>query len=71
MLKFQHKAFLIDGFLFSDFRYGIGRKIVCFPGCFAFAVFVVVVIAVAVFVVAVGAASVVVVAAVAGDINGE
>ena len=54
--------------LFSDFGYAIGRKIVCFPGCFAFAVFVVVV---AVFVVAVAAASVVVVAAIAGDIDGE
>ena len=27
-----------DGFLFADFRYSIVRKIVCFPGYFAFVV---------------------------------
>ena len=42
-----------DGFLFTDFCYTIGRKIVCFPGCFV----VVVAAAVDVFVVAVGVAA--------------
>ena len=71
MLKSRHKAFLIDGFLFADFRYTIGHKIVCFPGCFPFVVVIVVAVidtAVAAFVVAVGAAAVVVAAA---DIDGE
>ena len=63
---------MIDGFLFTDFRYTTGHKIVCFPGCFAFAAVVAVIVAaVAVFVVAVGAAAVVVVAVVAADFDGE
>ena len=45
-----------DGFLFTDFCYTIGRKIVCFPGCFVVVV-AVVAAAVVVFVVAVGAAA--------------
>ena len=74
----QHITFLIDhGFLFADFRYTIGHKTVCFPGCFVFVVvFIivavgVVVVAVAVSVVPLGAAVAVVVAVVADDDDDE